>query len=943
MPDISRLVIEVDSKGVVKATGDLKAFEAIMSKSGSSSKKTSDGFAAFQLVVNKLPGPIQGVVSGLTGMVRPATALVGVFLELGKAAINFAKGSIQAFGEFEMIQTNLEVVLGSAEGAKKAFEELKEMGARTPFDVAGLANAAVQLKQTGTQMEDMTRILGMLGDAAGGSNEKFNRLVANYAQVQSLGKTTSMDIKQFAMMGLPIYDVLREMGVRGNATAEEITKAFEKMTQKGGAFYNGMAKGAETLQGKQSTLNDTAKEFMATFAETSGLGDWWKDVLDGLTEWMQNLTDMMNEGERVQSAYKDVENNNENASEENKLTVVEKELKKLIAYEEQYQLALEKSGLQSEQMRYMNLIASARKQITELESQRGIHRNNLDIINAQNDALEKQRSLIRNASGGYAGLLDKIQAAYEKTPEFERESAEKEWSMWETILNSEHERVIQQERSRGIPGRNMETTEVIIKSFLPEDLQEQIRAIQRNIKSGSGSSSGKLADWQQLLKSSFSFDDKDVAGFLKFSQKGSDGLKKFGDRLEHSESAMMEYFDVLGMEFPEILKNTVETWKKAISAISQSDITWDKKNELLNKMVGNLKKAQDDYNKAHEEDMWLNLEEEKYYNRLSLREEAIQRLKDEEGISPELAELIIEFKRKNEEQHGLDGILQDIHEAMENFDRTKDGNTWLPNTYNALQLAESGMGVVQQSQVGNVISGAMEGASAGGPWGGIIGAFLAVLEELMGGMEGLNIVLNPITEVTKELQPIVKAILLPLAIINRLINNFIKLISPVIKAIFGDMEEMYDTISATNDERKKEEERLKALNEQYAKLLEALKEQEEYYLKKRRELNADWAIEQLTGVNDMILTPHGNFSTNPNDYIIATKNPSALGGAPQVSVKIINNTNSNVTTSGGVGANGLPELLVMIDERVQGNIASGKYENAFNVRDQRNAGRRISS
>jgi hypothetical protein len=337
------------------------------------------------------------------------------------------------------------------------------------------------------------------------------------------------------------------------------------------------------------------------------------------------------------------------------------------------------------------------------------------------------------------------------------------------------------------------------------------------------------------------------------------------------------------------------------------------------------------------------LDEEKRLNSLTIKNEAIERLVTEKQITRELAEQYINVDRQKNSLHGIAGIMQDIEEAMENFERTGNGNTWYPNAYNGLQFAEFGMGVMQNSQIGNIASSAMTGASVGGPWGAIIGAFLAVIEEIMGSMENLNIVLNPITEVAEELQPLVKGLLLPIAILNRSINEFIKFIGPAIEFFFGDMAQIYDAIAATNDERERDLEQLRSLNEQYAKLRDSIEENEEYYLKKRRELNADWAIEAM-GVNDMILTPHGNFSTNPDDYIIATRNPSSLGsGGTVVNITVHNEAGdvASATATQTTGPNGT-EIAVMVRKLVAHDIASGKLDGAFDAMEARNSGRRVS-
>jgi hypothetical protein len=202
-----------------------------------------------------------------------------------------------------------------------------------------------------------------------------------------------------------------------------------------------------------------------------------------------------------------------------------------------------------------------------------------------------------------------------------------------------------------------------------------------------------------------------------------------------------------------------------------------------------------------------------------------------------------------------------------------------------------------------------------------------------------------------EFSDIFKTLMLPLLIVSKLIvalgtaiNWFL---NTVTFGLFKEMANTYDLLVSTNDERQKEEDRLRALNEQYTRLLSAIKEQEEYYLQQRRHLNSEWAIEQYqtTPVKDMILSPHGAFSTDPKDYIIATKHPENLigGAAPPVHITVINNANATVSTQEQTGTDGAREIQVIIDGLVQQGMASGKYDNAFDEMSQRRNGKRIHS
>lgn len=279
MADLSELVIRVRSDGVTDTIQQLRNLGIEAERVRNHSRDINSLDDAF----NDLN------VSALAG-----AAGVGTLLKALASLKGFADSTVAAFGEFESIKTNLGVVMGSAEIASETFEELKKLGAKTPFSVTGLAEASTQLLQTGTAAEDLTTTLRLLGDVAGGNAVTFDRIVANYAQIQSIGQTTAMDIKQFAAAGLPIYEVMKDMGVQGNLTAEQVTEAFRRMAGEGGTFFNGMEIASTTLNGKLSTLGDTWDEFQATFADVSGFVAVRTQITELKTKALEVLLDILN-------------------------------------------------------------------------------------------------------------------------------------------------------------------------------------------------------------------------------------------------------------------------------------------------------------------------------------------------------------------------------------------------------------------------------------------------------------------------------------------------------------------------------------------------------------------------------------------------------------------------------------------------------------------------
>ena len=150
--------------------------------------------------------------------------------------------------------------------------------------------------------------------------------------------------------------------------------------------------------------------------------------------------------------------------------------------------------------------------------------------------------------------------------------------------------------------------------------------------------------------------------------------------------------------------------------------------------------------------------------------------------------------------------------------------------------------------------------------------------------------------------------------------------------------------NSMSNEKNKELEQMKELTKAYEDLIKSVREQEEYYIRKKAELNMYALDDKVTKVNDMILTPNGRFSTNPNDTIIATKNPQGLGGGKVVNnIKVINNAGVDVQTSQRKNGDGMNEMLITISRKIASDVAGGYngWDSAFAMQQQRISGRRI--
>jgi len=150
------------------------------------------------------------------------------------------------------------------------------------------------------------------------------------------------------------------------------------------------------------------------------------------------------------------------------------------------------------------------------------------------------------------------------------------------------------------------------------------------------------------------------------------------------------------------------------------------------------------------------------------------------------------------------------------------------------------------------------------------------------------------------------------------------------------------------DKTNKESEKLESLKSDLQKLLEQARTDALYYennLRHQTALGTNKAF-AYKSVHDAILTPKGDVvTTDPKDYLIATKTPQQLVGGGNVTVQpvincnVVNNTNAKVSQQQQINADGSIDIITMIEEVAGGYIASSRSDDAFASRDFRMSGK----
>lgn len=258
---------------------------------------------SFKEGLNKMQSIAKVGFDGLAVLAKTTAAVITNVL--GKA-IDVLKQGVSFNAEIEQLQTSFEVMTGSAEKATEVIEKLKDVGAKTPYDLKGLAETTQLLMQYGFTADEAYEATINLGDIAQGSAEKMNSIALAFGQMSSLGKVTMQDIKQMINAGFnPLQAVaemtgetMQEVTARyeaGEIAVEDITKAMQFASSEGGKYYQSMEKQSKTLNGQVSTLKDNFNSLAGTLSE--GLSKTiTNDVLPSINDLLQNMEKAFSDG-----------------------------------------------------------------------------------------------------------------------------------------------------------------------------------------------------------------------------------------------------------------------------------------------------------------------------------------------------------------------------------------------------------------------------------------------------------------------------------------------------------------------------------------------------------------------------------------------------------------------------------------------------------------------
>ncbi len=189
-------------------------------------------------------------------------------MAIGIAGISAAVGVLlNQAGKFEQWRIAFETMLGSSERAHKLLEQIKKFTLETPFQLPQVVEGGKRLLAFGIEAEKLIPTLKILGDVSAGLGTDLGRMILNFGQVKAQAKLTGRELRDFAILGVPLLAELakilntteadiQSMIFAGQISFEQTEQAFINMSAAGGRFANLMLKQMKALFGILSNVRD---------------------------------------------------------------------------------------------------------------------------------------------------------------------------------------------------------------------------------------------------------------------------------------------------------------------------------------------------------------------------------------------------------------------------------------------------------------------------------------------------------------------------------------------------------------------------------------------------------------------------------------------------------------------------------------------------------------
>ena len=192
-------------------------------------------------------------------------------------SINTVKGFVEQVaevrGQFELSQISLESIIQNKQKADEIFNKTVQLAIKSPFRIKDLIDYTRQLSAYRIESDKLYDTTKRLADVSAGLGVDMGRLILAYGQVKAAAYLRGSEVRQFTEAGVNMYGELQDYfkEVKGEAytTAqivdmiskrmvkfEDVEAIFQRMTDKGGMFYNMQEVQSNTLYGMIQKMHD---------------------------------------------------------------------------------------------------------------------------------------------------------------------------------------------------------------------------------------------------------------------------------------------------------------------------------------------------------------------------------------------------------------------------------------------------------------------------------------------------------------------------------------------------------------------------------------------------------------------------------------------------------------------------------------------------------------
>jgi hypothetical protein len=881
MPDISELIIKINSNGVVTANGNLAKFTESSKKAEKSADDLSQKFGAFQLIANKLPGPLKSMASGLMGIVSPATAVVSALMEIG----GYSQQCIQAFQDQQVHLARLNVVLEST-------------GAQSWTTTDSLKYMADTIRQeTGRSTDEIMRMQAVLLGFTGITGENFHRLtrdLINMADVMGGDLASSANTFGRALESpTKSLNALTRQGFVFTEEQKRIVKQLEELGRLEEAqviyleamenAFGDAAKATRDAKGASVDLTiatDNLRLAFGRLAAESGFKqliqgglakglDWYAGILEGIANGFNNIhinnaaiaafdAGIATEEQKLIALYFKIQETDKKLQE-----LETKRRKTAEDNRKQDFLTIEYYSLVSQ---YDDVAASMKKQRDEQEE--------------INRLLGIQKQL--------SAEIAKIENAYDDTDEGKATKIERDIAKWIKLRDS------------------MWETSTGEFSPLQEEFRRQIDVIITSLlktKDGAGKVKHEFEDWVKILAQATGYLAEDIGGkwdenLNKFvgGWGGLNTVEKYANDVQKLQDTLFsqngDLIKALGLDRLDVVESSANRVRSVLEAMLNSG-KWDGTEQSVKSLIEKLEEL---------DEVVLGATFDRDKKKLELQKESIW-LSEKELM---IRELIA--------QYGNDSRAKEIYELDRQIEKIEAFRDALN------QLKEAGLNLTATGLVDfahDLGKAFYEGTSASSAFEDAFRNMLKTMIDAMPQML-LNVGLQLMSRNWK----------LGLAFIGA--SGLMSFVSGMID-------------NADQDGRNDEADRLRRIQEQITDLIDAQRQQQEYYMIQKRRVN-DSAISVndaiITPRGRVYTNPEDYIiATKTPETLMGGGNC----GNGNVNVIVQNYAQATINTETETAKDGSKLVRITVENIVKNGIANGEFDGAFNAMNNRRGGRSLSN